>query len=297
MTDTNQLPLWRSLLFVPGDRESFLASASERGADALILDLEDGVAAGRKIVARENVTAAISALSARGADVLVRINDALRLAVADLDAVIVPGLHTVVVPKAESADYLQRVCDLIRTLEIERALPPGRIGIIAQIESVHGLQAMDAIASVNCVIGLALGSEDLSADAGMASLPHTLRGPAQQLVFAASQRGLTAYGFADSIGIYSDSGRLTDAIAVARELGFQGAFAIHPAQVPIMNEHFLPTTGEIEFALRVEDALGHMKDVNDGNSGAIAVDGRMVDRPVAVRAMRTLALARQFGRG
>ncbi|MFT7287931.1 MAG: citrate lyase subunit beta/citryl-CoA lyase [Halieaceae bacterium] len=291
MSESN-LALWRSMLFVPGDNPSFLARAADRGADALILDLEDGVAPNNKMAARSLTADAVESLFARGADVLVRINDPLRLAVADLEAVVGAGLRAVVVPKAESADYLARLAILIRELEIERGLPAGGIGMIAQIESAQGLTAMDAIAATDGVIGLALGSEDLSADVGMAPLPHTLHGPAQQLVFAASRQGCMPFGFPDSIGIYTDTARLTEAVSRGREMGFRGAMAIHPAQVPIMNEHFLPTAGEIGFALRVKEALG---DPANSDSGAIAVDGRMVDRPVALRAMQILEYARRFG--
>jgi citrate lyase subunit beta/citryl-CoA lyase len=290
----SKIPLWRSLLFVPGDNPSFLAKAADRGADALILDLEDGVAKQNKVEARNLTAAAVPELSAKGADVLVRINDSLRLAVRDLEAVSVRGLRAVVVPKAESADHLARLSRVILELEVERELPPGGIAIIAQIESLQGLLAMDAIAATERVIGLALGTEDLCADAGMAPLPHTLQGPAQQLAFAASRQGCVAYGFPASIAEYSDSELLQDAIVRAREMGFRGALAIHPSQVPILNEHFLPTKAEIEFALRVESAFG---DLAKNDSGAIAVDGRMVDRPVALRAMQTLELSRRFGVG
>ena len=291
MSESNTA-LWRSMLFVPGDNQAFLARAADRGADALILDLEDGVAPAKKPAARSRTADAVGALSAGGADVLVRINDPLRLAVADLEAVVIAGLRAVVVPKAESADYLARLAALIRELEAERGLPAGAIGMIAQIETVHGLAAMDAIAATDGVIGLALGSEDLAASAGMAALPHTLQGPAQQLVFAASRQACIAYGFPDSIGVYADTDRLTDAVVRGREMGFRGAMAIHPAQLPIMNEHFLPSADEIDFARRVRKALA---DPANNNSGAIAVDGRMVDRPVALRAMQTLACAERFG--
>ena len=283
--------MWRSLLFVPGDKPAFLEKAIARGADALILDLEDGVAAQNKSEARALCAVAIPELSAAGAEVLVRINDSLRLTVADLEAVVISGLRAVVLPKAESADYVTRVSRLLEELETERGLR--EVAIIAQIESLRGLAMIDEIAACERVTGLALGTEDLAADAGMAALPHTLYGPAQQLVFSASRHDCIAYGFPASIADYSDLTLMEDAMIRAREMGFRGAFAIHPAQVPIMNEHFLPTAAEIEFALRVEAAFG---DAANAGTGAIAIDGKMVDRPVALRAMRTLEIAKRFGR-
>src|ERR1700680_2543905 len=116
---TRDLPVWRSMLFVPVTARRFVEGAARRGADAIILDLEDSVAASEKARARTLVAEAAGLVSRGGADVVVRLNRPLRMTVRDLEAVIGPGVLAVALPKAESAQHVQLVAEIIDELETE----------------------------------------------------------------------------------------------------------------------------------------------------------------------------------
>jgi len=285
------LPVWRSMLFVPGNNERFINKAPTRGADAIVLDLEDSVPLAQKADARGLVVDSILKLSHGGVDVMVRINDALRLAVRDLEAVIVPGVRAIVVPKAASAYQLQALARLIDELELEQGLVPGEISIIVQIETLQALPVLDEIAAVPRVVGMSLGTEDFSAAAGMAPTPEALMGPSQAVIFAARRHHCVPYGFVDSIADYHDMDKFVATIEQARQLGFCGAFAVHPSQVTVMNSGFLPTEEDIKLAKRIEKQFAIS---TENGHGAFAIDGKMVDKPVLDRALQQLATARRF---
>ena len=164
---------WRSLLFVPADNPSRQQKAVTVGADAVILDLEDGVAADAKASAREGIAAAATQLHDAGVTVTVRINTGWLAVMADLNAAVCPAVSAIMLPKVESAAHAEVIGEMLGEFEVERGLPLGSIGLIALIESPAGLTALDDIAKVERVIGLALGPEpgasartvvDLSAD-------------------------------------------------------------------------------------------------------------------------------------
>src|SRR6202030_4503615 len=125
------LPVWRSMLFVPVTAQRFVDGAAKRGADAIILDLEDAVAASEKARARTLVPEAAAIVSSGGADVVVRLNRPLRMTVRDLEAAIGPGVQAVALPKAESADHLRLVAEIIDELEAERGMPLGTTRMLA----------------------------------------------------------------------------------------------------------------------------------------------------------------------
>lgn len=287
MTDPSIASSWRSLLFVPGDKPRFIEGAPSRGADALIYDLEDSVADDRKADARAAVRSAIAS-SDGGPDRVVRINDSLRLAVADMDAVVQEGLAAVMVPKAESAGYIERLSGLIGELEAERHLPPESVPIVALIESPRGLSNAAELAAVPRVQALAFGPEDLCACLAATPSLEVLRGPAQSVVLAASQHAVASLGFPFSIAALEDAEGLDAALLCARDMGFTGGMAVHPAQVERLNTHFMPSAAEIAGSqLLVESATQ--------NNGAARVDGKMVDAPVLRRARQCLARAARFG--
>src|SRR3954468_3992000 len=125
------LPVWRSLLFVPVTQRRFVDGAARRGADGIILDLEDSVAASEKERARTLVPEAAQIVSRGGADVIVRINRPMRMTVRDLEAVIGPGVDAIALPKAESPEHVQLVAEIMDELEAERGLPVGTTKMLA----------------------------------------------------------------------------------------------------------------------------------------------------------------------
>ncbi len=280
---------WRSLLYVPANNPRFVAKAQARGADALVFDLEDSIPPGEKQAARSTLAEHMQAVCQGPADVFVRINAGLRLAVRDLEAVVQPGLKGVFLPKCETPGGVALVADVVTELEGERGLPLGRISLVAMIETPDGLFAAQPIAtSSGRLVGMLLGGEDFAAATGSESDPDVLQVPRQQMVFAARTAGLAPLGLMDSIANHADLEVVTRAAARASRFGFEGATCVHPAVVPVLNRAFSPSPHAIAWAERVVTALG---EAQGRGFGVAVVDGRMVDRPIRVRAERLLARA------
>tara|TARA_R110002072_G_scaffold301462_2_gene481253 strand:- start:13073 stop:13966 length:894 start_codon:yes stop_codon:yes gene_type:complete len=279
-------PGWRTALFIPVHIEKFVAKAHTRGADAYILDLEDSVPLEQKEMARSCVIPAAKTVSQGGAAALVRINLDERYAIADIGASIDESVSAIVIPKVESARQVQAFAEYIDTLEQERGLPLGHTAIIAMIESVDALPCLDEIAQSHPrVVAMTLGSEDFSATAGMMPLPQTLLLPNQMLAFACRRANIMPLGFPGSIADYSDIEVFRNTVQFAKQLGFVGAFCIHPKQVGVLNEVLSPSESEIEHAKGLLDAfdLGLA-----AGKGAVEYKGKMIDLPVVERAKELL---------
>lgn len=226
----NEIPVWRSMLFVPAHRESFVSKAHTRGADAYILDLEDSVPMVQKGQARRLLGAAIQHLLNAGATALIRINQPLELATLDIEFAVAHGVSAIVVPKVNSCSDLLSICSCIEKLEIDRGLSIGQIRLIAQIEDVQALPFLDEIAnSTPRLVGMILGSEDFCASVGMQASNQTLFMPNQQVLFACRRAGILPLGFPGSIADYSDKDAFRNTIKLARKMGFVGGFCIHPS--------------------------------------------------------------------
>lgn len=278
-------PGWRSLLFVPADNQRLQAKAGERGADACILDLEDAVAPENRPAAREGLRDTVARLGADGAAVLVRVNGGMRDQVRDLEACVGAGLTGVLVPKVETPHALVETDKLITELEGEHGLPPGRIRLVAMIESARGLLTAPELAAAGPrLAALALGPEDLALDLGGHPDTELLTEPARRIAWAARAAAIEALGFPGSIGNYSDLPLLRQQLAAARGLGFAGALCIHPAQIEPIHVAFAVSDEDYDWARRVVDAAG-------GSEGVCSVDGQMIDRPVLLRARALLARA------
>lgn len=277
------IPRWRSLLFAAADDQRRLTKISERGADAVILDLEDAVPVDRKAAAREGLAASVAGLSYM--PVLVRINGGWLDTIADLSVAVRPGVAAIVVPKLESAARLivirEMMAEYAASARMER-IPD----IVALIESPAGIAQLDAIAAVDGVIGLALGSEDFSLALGVAPTPEALELPCRLLALTASTRGQMALGLPISIATIEDMEAWTLAVNRARAFGINGALCIHPAQIAPVNVAFTPSAAERDAAIRVIAAWEAAK-----GAGVVLVDGRMVDRPVVLAAQHILSIS------
>lgn len=281
-----ELPLWRSALFVPANVEKFVAKAHTRGADAIILDLEDSVILSEKENARAAVPGAAATVAAHGLDVLVRINRPWRLAVRDLEAAVCEQVHTVAVPKVASADHIRFLAEVIDELEVEKQLPLGHTRLLAFIEGLDGLAQIDRIAGASeRMLGLFVGAEDFSSEVGMEPCEAGLLYPNQRVVFAARQAGILPLGFVGSIADYSDLDAFRQRIRQAKQLGFSGALGIHPNQIGIMNEEFMPSSAEVEHA---SGLLEVYEQAIAAGRGAAEYKGKMIDAPVVARARETL---------
>ena len=282
--------LWRSMLFVPAHMDKFVDKAHTRSADAVILDLEDSIPLAEKENARARVATAAKKVSKNGADVLVRINSSWRMAIQDLEAVVVNSVTAVVIPKVSSAEHLQFVSEVIDELESERGMVLGHTKLVALIESPGALAKLESIAQATPrLLAMTLGTEDFSMATGMQPTAESLLFPSQQLLFAARSANLMPLGFIGSIADYSDIESFKETIVRSRNLGFVGGFCIHPAQVLVMNEAFSPSAEEINTA---RDLLAAYQQTLSKGLGVFEFKGKMVDLPVVARAKQLIRSAK-----
>ncbi|MEN0074179.1 MAG: CoA ester lyase [Paracraurococcus sp.] len=286
----------RSWLFVPGDSERKLAKGGESGADALILDLEDAVAADRRLVARGMIAdyLAAHAGAARRPRLWVRINPLDGEGLADAAAVVRAAPDGLVVPKVAGPAELLRLSHWLDALEARDGLPPGGIRLLAvATETAAAVLGLGDYAreTVPRLHGLTWGAEDLSAALG-ASSNRDGEGPLSLTYRMARSACLLAAVAAEAQPIdslepdFRDEAGLRAACAAARREGFTGKIAIHPAQVGPINEGFRPTEAEIAFARRVVAAFAASPGI-----GTVGMDGKMLDRPHLRQAERVLAAA------
>ena len=282
-------PVWRSMLYVPATSEKFIEKAHERGADAIKIDLEDAVALAEKPRARTLVRSAAKTVARGGADVLVRINRPLRMAVDDLEASVWPEVHGLVLPKVESAGHIGFLAEIITELENERDMQQGHIKLMALIETPRGYSNVREIAhSSERLSAIALGQEDFSAEMGMVEPEGmSLLSYYQTVQVAAREAGILPIGYPGSIAEFTDLELFKSNALVARKLGFDGGACIHPKQVPILNEAFTPTDEEIDRSERMVAAYDAAMAAGDG---AVAFEGKMIDVPVVARAERILSI-------
>lgn len=282
-------PVWRSMLFLPAHIEKFVAKAHTRGADAYILDLEDSVPLPQKAHARTVLVQGAQSVSAGGAAALVRVNPDWAWMQLDLDAAVHPQVQAIVLPKVSRADKVQRAAQHIQQLEAQRGMVVGSTWLIAQIEDVDALPHLDEIATSSPrLLGMILGSEDFSVSAGMQPIPEALLMPNQMVQFACRRAGIHPLGFPASIADYDDLDRFVGHIRLAKQMGFVGAFCIHPSQVRVLNEGFSPTEDEI---LQAQDMVAIYEAALQAGHGAVEYRGKMLDAPVVMRAKNLLTQA------
>jgi len=283
-------PVWRSGLFVPVNVERFLAKASERGADAIQLDLEDSIAPADKPDARRKVEAAVARLRREGrSDVLVRINQPLEDAVRDLEAAVIPGVAAIIVTKVEGPDHLRLLDELVCRLEQRREMPAGGIRFVALIEAPGPLAQAHAIARATPrTVALSLGAEDYATAIGGEPTEEVLLMPKQQILQAATAAGLMPLGTISTVADYSDIEAYAQVVRRSARFGFVGASAIHPAQVPALNAGFSPTPEAVAQAERI---VRMDREAASEGRGSFALDGKMIDIPIVRRAEALLARA------
>lgn len=290
----DDLPVWRSLMFVPVTVEKFVRTAADRGADAIILDLEDAVAPSQKEHARTLIAGAIPQVSRNGADVVVRVNRPWRLLVRDLEAAVIPGVAALALTKVDSVEHVLAVASVVEELEAERGLPAGSVKFLALVESAAGFFRLEAIAKAHPrIVALSLGSEDFSADVGMQAEPEGLFYPKQQTIFAARAAGVLPMGFVGSIADFRDQEAFRAIVRRSRRLGFVCASAVHPLQVSVLNEEFSPDQAEVE---RAERMIAAYDAAYAAGLGAVQFEGAMIDVPVVERARTVVRRAEALRR-
>jgi citrate lyase subunit beta/citryl-CoA lyase len=292
----------RSLLFIPGDSEKKLGNGDRAGADALVLDLEDSVLPDNKARARGLTAEYLRGRppGARPSELWVRIN-ALdsTLALSDLSAVVAAAPDGVMLPKAEGPADVARLSFYLDALEAQAGLAVGSIRVLPVATETaaapFNLGAYSA-ARLSRLVGLTWGSEDLSTALG-ASTNRDASGEwafTYRVVRSLTLMGARAAGVQAIDTLYADfrdEKGLRTASQASRADGFTGRLAIHPAQVPAINESYMPSAGEIEHARRVVAAF----DASPG-AGSVGLDGKMVDIPHLKQARALIQQAARYRR-
>lgn len=280
-------PVWRSILYVPGNVPKFIDKAHERGADCVLVDLEDSVQPAQKPEARAMLPETLKKVARSGADVAVRINRPMRLAVQDIEAAVRPGLSALFITKTESVQHLRLLDEVVTELEKERGLPVGGIGFGAMIEHPRALAHIHDIAEHGPrVISMMLGGEDFALETGSVPGDETLELPKRLVAFAAQAHGINMFGILGTVADYSDPDAYQKSAERARRFGFSGATCIHPGLVAALNEAFTPKAEEVAYARKLIEAD---KQAQAEGRGSFSVDGKMIDIPVIDRARKLLA--------
>ena len=279
--------LRRSRLYIPGVQPKMMVNALVHQADGIILDLEDSVAPGEKVSARLIVRNALRVLDFGGSERMVRINQG-DLGLADIAAIVPEPVQLILIPKAETAQQVQQV--EARIVEVAKA--SGRkepVYLMPILESALGIENAYAIATASeSIAALAIGLEDYTADMGV---QRTTEGAESAYARGALVNAARAAGLQAIATVFSDVEDMEGLARSAREthaLGYDGMGAIHPRQVPVIHENFAPSGDEIEKAKRIVLAFD---EAQAQGLGVVALGSKMIDRPVVLRAQRTVDLA------
>ncbi len=280
----------RSWLYCPGNDPGKITQAALYGADGIILDLEDSVAAEEKLDARELVAEALRSFDFGEAQLCVRINslettwweEDLRAILRSPDRV-----PLVRIPKVESPETVASAAALVAEIERAAGRQPGTVRFQCIVETPRGVEkAYSIVTSSSRIDSVSFGAEDYCAQTGASRSPaaKALDFARSRLVNAAGAAAITVY---DTVwGAFRDMEGLRDDAKRAREIGFDGKSAVHPDQVALINEIFTPSEQERSWAKRVIDAFDGE---GAGSRGVAAVEGQMIDAPVVARARRILA--------
>jgi citrate lyase subunit beta / citryl-CoA lyase len=281
------LPVWRSLMYVPVNVEKYVEKAHTRGADAIQLDLEDSVPAAEKDRARTLVERAAARVKRGGADVVVRINRPLSLAVRDLEHSILPDVDAIACTKIDSASHVRLLDELVTDLEEKRGMPLGHTRFITMIETAEAFGRIDEIPRASPrVVAMNIGGEDFALDCDMQPDDDALLHPKQRMIIAARAAGVMPLGFIGTVAGFGDWERFRSMVRRSRRFGFDGAGCIHPGQVTIVNEEYAPSPDEVAYAQRI---IAMNEEAARAGRGSFALDGKMIDIPVIVRAEKLLA--------
>ncbi len=284
------MELLRSIIFVPGNRANMLDRARAFAADVVMVDLEDSVPPGEKTTARDMAREWVPTLTQAGQRVIVRVNSLdTGLTRPELEAVVSPDLYGISLGKVESTWNIRDVDRMLNAIEPPAGVELGSTKIVAWVETAAALvDARDIGTASPRVIALAFGAEDFTNDMGIerTDTGEEVQVPRSLVPVAARAANVASLDspfvrFQDPDGLRADAKR-------SRQMGYTGKFAIHPAQLDIINETFSPSPDEVTYARRIMEAW-EMAEAE--GRGSLALDGRMVDVPVVKRAENLLAFA------
>ena len=281
-----ELPVWRSLMYVPVNVDKYVDKAHTRGADVIQLDLEDSVPPAEKAGARKLVEQAAAKVRRGGADVVVRINQPLSLAVRDLEHSICPDVDGIACTKIDSASHVRLLDELVTELEQKRGMAVGHTKFITMIETADAFFRIREIVSACArTVACNIGGEDFALDCNMQPTGEALFYPKQHMIIAANAAGILPLGFIDSVASFGDWDKFRKMVRRSRDFGFMGAGCIHPGQVTIVNEEYTPGAEEVDYARKV---IKLNDEAAKSGRGSFSLDGKMIDIPIIVRAEKLL---------
>ena len=293
------MKLYRSILFVPGNRPDWMDKAPKYGPDALILDLEDAVPIAEKAEARQTVRAGIERLRERGVPIVVRVNGVnTGLTGEDVEAIVTAGLIAVAVPKLERVEEVLKVDAWIELFERKAGLPVGTVEILALPETARGIMNAYQLATACPRVGNILGGVGARSGDVTKAIGYKWTRSGLETLYLASHVLLAARAAGIEYPIGGGSLEVGDTELVraqlqrAREIGYRGALLIHPSAVPIANEVFAPSTEEIEWNKGV---LRAMAEAERAGRAAVTYDGMMIDYAHVRNALDLLHQAEAFG--
>jgi len=287
------LEIIRSLIFVPGNRINMIEKALDFNADIIMYDLEDSVPPDEKENARNIAKEWVPKLHAAGKKVMVRCNGFdTGLTKLEISAVVSPSLYGVSVGKTESQWDIKGIDQIISPLEQVNGISHGNLKIIPWIESAKAMRNVDSIATASDrVIAIAFGAEDYTNDMGVERTDDGSEVYVPRANVAIAARASNVVGLDGPYVAFQNPDGLKQDAHLARQLGYKGKFAIHPAQIEIINETFSPSHEEVEYARRV---LSEWETAKANGRGSLSIDGKMVDVPVVKRAENLIALMNQI---
>ncbi len=281
-----ELPVWRSLMYVPVNVDKYVDKAHTRGADVIQLDLEDSVPPGEKDKARTLVEKAAAKVRRAGADVVVRINRPLSMTVRDIEHSVCPDVNGIAITKADSGSHVRLLDELVTELEEKRGMPVGHTKFITMIETPDAFFRFQEITqSSDRIVACNIGGEDFALNCNMQPTGEALFYPKQHMIIAANAAGIIPLGFVDSVAGFGDWDNFRKMVRRSRDFGFMGAGCIHPGQVTIVNEEYTPTAKDVEYAKKV---IALDKEAAAAGRASFALDGKMIDIPIIVRAQKLI---------
>lgn len=283
--------LRRTMLFVPGNNPGMMRDAHIYGSDSVMFDLEDAVSMAEKDAARLLVYHCLKTIDYKNCELVVRVNPlSTPYGKQDVEAMVRAGIDVIRLPKTETAQDIIDMEAEVERVEREAGIPVGRTKLMAAIEGAAGVLNAYAIATASKrLIGIAIGAEDYTANlkTNRSKEGTELYFARGMIVNAARAAGIDALDtvFAD----VDDAEGFEKEVRLIKQMGFDGKSVINPRQIGPVHEIFTPTEKEIEKSIRIIAAL---KEAEARGSGVVSLNGKMIDRPVVVKAERVLDMAR-----
>jgi citrate lyase subunit beta/citryl-CoA lyase len=280
----------RSLLFVPGNRSDMLKKAVLLTPDAFVPDMEDSVSADEKAHAREITASFLPQLAQKGVPVIPRVN-ALEtgLLEEDLAAVVGPYSYGVSVGKIYTPRDVETISDILARLELKAGIPVGQTKLVLWIETAMAIvHAYDICVASPRIVGAAFGAEDLTNDMGIERTADDTEVAVPRSIMCVAARAANVLALDTPYFLFRDPEGLQHNALASKKIGFKGKFAIHPAQLDIINATFSPSPAEIDYARSVVAAF---EEAERAGKGATSLDGKVVDVPVVKRARALLEVA------